>query len=100
MKQITSLTESTNLRQMEMRLQQAENRARLSEERSDKNEQLLNQKLMEMTKLQGTLTQQTKVKHLYFLVIFNCQIFCSGYACTVKPVNPLLGRPQVWMTHA
>ena len=45
----------------EMQLSRAENKAKLAEERAEKNEKLLNQKILELSKLQGTLTQQTKV---------------------------------------
>ena len=48
-------------KQFEQRLRQAESRAQMAQQRADNNEGILNQKLMEMSKLQGTLTQQSKV---------------------------------------
>ena len=50
------------MKQLELQLERAEHRAKLAEDRSSKNDSLLNQKLMEFSKLQGTLTQQTKVR--------------------------------------
>ena len=47
---------------MESQIQQYETKARLAEDRAKKNDQLLNQKMLEMSKLQSTLTQQTKVR--------------------------------------
>ena len=46
---------------MQLEMSQVENRAKLAEDRAARNETLLNQKMMELSKLQGTLTQQTKV---------------------------------------
>ncbi len=49
------------MKQLDFQRQRAENRAKLAEDRADKNESMLNQKIMELSKLQGTLTHQTKV---------------------------------------
>lgn len=53
--------------QTEMRCSQLENRAKLAEDRAARNETLLNSKMMELSKLQNTLTQQTKVSVSSFL---------------------------------
>ena len=53
---------SCKQQQHELQLSQLEKRAKLAEDRSQRNEALLNQKMLELSKLQGTLTQQTKVR--------------------------------------
>ena len=45
----------------EAQIQQWETKARLADERAKKNDQIVNQKMLEISKLQNTLTQQTKV---------------------------------------
>jgi len=55
-------------------MQQLETKARLAEERATKNQQLLNQKMLEMSRLQGTLTQQSKVSKYRQLTQHNSTI--------------------------
>ncbi len=47
---------------LEQRALDAERRCKAAEERSQQNESLLNHKMIELSKMQGTLTQQTKVR--------------------------------------
>lgn len=50
---------------LEHRVTLAEQRAKMAEDRAAMNEKLLNSKMLELSKLQSTLTQQTKVKKLW-----------------------------------
>ena len=47
--------------EMEERMQQAERRAKLAEDRAQQNDHLLQYKMSEMNQLHGSLTQQSKV---------------------------------------
>ena len=50
---------------IQQQIDTANTKARLAEHRAENNEKLLNQKMVEMSKIQGTLTQQTKVRSCY-----------------------------------
>ncbi|KAK2184136.1 hypothetical protein NP493_282g03008 [Ridgeia piscesae] len=49
-----------SVRQYELRAEEAEGRAKMAEDRAEQNAHILNQKMLEISKLQSTLTQQTK----------------------------------------
>ncbi|KAI0215412.1 hypothetical protein LSAT2_032538 [Lamellibrachia satsuma] len=49
-----------SVRQYELRAEEAEGRAKMAEDRAEQNSHILNQKMLEISKLQSTLTQQTK----------------------------------------
>ena len=57
-------------RELNQKLRQAETRAQHAEHRAQQNETILNQKMLEMSKLQGTLTQQSKVNFEHFKSTF------------------------------
>ena len=46
---------------LEQRVTEAERRAKLAEDRAANNKQMLNHKVLELSKVQETLTHQTKV---------------------------------------
>ena len=46
---------------LEHKLRASERRTEMAEERAERNQQLLNQKMLELAKLQNTLSQTTKV---------------------------------------
>jgi len=52
---------SLRVRELELSLQSAESKSKMAEERASRNEQLFNQKLREHSRVQETMTQQTKV---------------------------------------
>lgn len=54
---------------MDLTIQRAENRAKLAEDRANKNDILLNQKLLELSRVQETLTHQTKVRFQVLIIV-------------------------------
>lgn len=77
----TGNEEPVVVRQLEVAVHRAENRARLAEDRATRNDQLLNQKLIETSRLQGTLAQQSRVRLFGFIY--------TNYTFVVQPRKPI-----------